>query len=322
MKYLKCVKQGMSERETNFKIGVIYKLNQNGREYTITCTDTNLGKGKPYTYRGNDDFEEWIKPWYEFEEVTREDYILQEFVNGRIAIQFEDQEACSYWNKILLIKVNNPIEYSMTTTKVNSNFRYYMDIKDNKLRFDSGYDELKTVILSVPEEHKKENKNMKKEFTKSDLKNGMIVRFRNPLIKDSLHILLNGQFLNNDGYNYQTFDNSWKEDLYCYDCEDYDIMEVFDTKSESFKDIFKAENLELIWKREEKEDLTEKEYKFDALTISPNGDSYLEDECDEIFIKKEDMWNDEDERLNISLEEAKFMIESLTEIIKTIEEHS
>lgn len=316
MKYLKCVKQLHPERETNFKLDVIYELIQEDGDDIITSTDTDLGEGEPWTYHTTkDEFQEWIEDWYLFEEVTYEDYVLQEFVNGRIAVQFENNNACEYWNKRLLPKVNNPIRYSMSTTKVNSRFRYYVDRGENRLKFDTGNEYLKVVVLSIPEENKKENENMKKEFTKSDLVNGMVVETRNEYF-----YLVHNKFLLSKSGNSNLYVRDYNDNLRDCDTKGYDIMKIYESLSDDLNGIFDEENLELVWERDETKDLTEKEYKFDLLTISPNGDSYLEDEDDEIFIKKENIYDICDSSyIAISLEEAKFMIESLTEIVNTIE---
>lgn len=79
-KYFKCVKH--NGKEENFKIGTIYEMTREKNEDSMTCTDTDWGKGDPYTYNDKN-LLEWLKPWYEFEEVTYTDYILQEFVNEK-----------------------------------------------------------------------------------------------------------------------------------------------------------------------------------------------------------------------------------------------
>lgn len=261
------------------------------------------------------------QPWAfnaTFEEVTYEDYILQEFVEGRIGIKFKNDDACEYWNKRLLPKVNNPIRYSMSTTKMNSRFRYYVDRGENRLKFDAGNEDLKVVVLSTPEENKKENEDMKKEFTKSDLVNGMVVETR-----DKTKYLVHNEFLlDADGYSHITLASTTEDLLDNSDMSEFDIVKVYRSNTHKIDGLFDLDYLDLIWERKEVEDLTKKEYKFELLTISPNGESYLEDEEDGIFIKKKNIYGICDSYIAISLEEAEFLIESLTEIVKTIEERN
>lgn len=82
---------------------------------------------------------------------------------------------------------------------------------------------------------------------KSNLENGMIVEWR-----DKTRCLVVGNLLlSEDGFEeLETFNNELK-DIECKD-ESYDVMKVFELKSipeNGLKDIFKDENLKLIWRR-------------------------------------------------------------------------
>lgn len=94
---------------------------------------------------------------------------------------------------------------------------------------------------------------MKNEFTKADLKDGMVVEERNK----SKYIVLGDRVLNNDGYNrLKGYGNDLTDIQYS---RNFDIIRVFKVKNNSvnsFEHIFKDENLELIWERNEIKHMT------------------------------------------------------------------
>lgn len=98
-----------------------------------------------------------------------------------------------------------------------------------------------------------------KEFTKADLKDGMVVEYRNA----NRFIVFSDRLLNNDGYDKL---EDVKEDLTDNKFEDrmYDIMKVYKIKPEKvfcIDDIFNDENLELIWERTETKRMTAEEMR-------------------------------------------------------------
>lgn len=100
---------------------------------------------------------------------------------------------------------------------------------------------------------------MKNEFTKADLKDGMVVEYRNA----NRFIVFSDRLLNNDGYDKL---EDVKEDLTDNKFEDrmYDIMKVYKIKPEKvfcIDDIFNDENLELIWERNESKKMTTEEMR-------------------------------------------------------------
>ncbi len=95
---------------------------------------------------------------------------------------------------------------------------------------------------------------MKKEFTKSDLKDGMIVEHRD----GDRAIILDGRAIG-DGFlelNYLT------DDLMCDFDSENDIVKVFKSKKcDNKRNLFNDENLELIWEREEVKRMTVEEMR-------------------------------------------------------------
>ena len=90
---------------------------------------------------------------------------------------------------------------------------------------------------------------MNKEFTKADLKDGMVVEER----RGAIGVVLKDRILYEDGWN--SLDD-YSDDLreIKYKKTEYDIVKVFTVKCEKLAcigDIFKDENLELIWQRTE-----------------------------------------------------------------------
>ena len=96
---------------------------------------------------------------------------------------------------------------------------------------------------------------MQKEFTKADLKEGMVVEER----RGVMGFVLRNRIL----YEYDwAWLDSWKEDLTCDFNDSLDIIKVYKIKIEyAFKlsNILNIENLELIWERTETKHMTAKE---------------------------------------------------------------
>lgn len=100
---------------------------------------------------------------------------------------------------------------------------------------------------------------MKKEFTKADLKDGMVVEYR----KGNRFLVFGHKLLSS---NYFDFTNNIADDLTDkkYKDKDFDIMKVYKVNIENVKrlsDILKHENLELIWERKETKEMTGEEMK-------------------------------------------------------------
>ena len=95
---------------------------------------------------------------------------------------------------------------------------------------------------------------MKKEFTKGDLKNGMVIEYRN----GERGLVLNGKII---GFRVYTDLKDYSEDLRCKvdDCTCIDIMKIFNTCATCLEHAFKNSNLELIWERKETERMTVEE---------------------------------------------------------------
>ena len=112
-----------------------------------------------------------------------------------------------------------------------------------------------------PEE--KDGKHMKMNtFSKSDLKDGMVVEYGN----GKRRLVLNNYMIGKDGY--YTLDH-YKENMKDKEFSDNDIMRVFTMSSVTTLDrIFHIENLNLIWERKETKKMTveEMQNKLEELT--------------------------------------------------------
>lgn len=105
-----------------------------------------------------------------------------------------------------------------------------------------------------------------KEFTKSDLKDGMVIEYRN----GNRFFVFGYKLLNSDNFE---FINDIADDLTDkkYKNKEFDIMKVYKVKIENLKklsDILKHENLELIWEHIEVKHMTvdEMREKLEELT--------------------------------------------------------
>lgn len=96
---------------------------------------------------------------------------------------------------------------------------------------------------------------MKKEFTKEDLKDGMVVAYAN----GKRRLVLNNFLIGKDGY----FDlSNYSENLKDKNSSDRDIVRVFKINIVTTLDnIFHTKNLELIWERTETKSMTTEEMR-------------------------------------------------------------
>lgn len=249
-----------------------------------------------------------------FEEVIYQDYILQEFVEERIAIALKDYDACEYWRELLkeaCVKkeIKNSFDFALVYDEWDNDDNNFYYVQDNKVRSD-GKESAKRVILerlTKTENKKEENKEMNKEFTKSDLINGMVVETRDEV----LYLIHNEYLLDRNGEN-NLYLEDYNEELLDCDERQYDIVRVFKSDADTLNDLFDKIYLDLIWERN---DNLKKEYEFRDIIISPNGKDYKdEEEGGQIFIKKfSDDWDDDS--FAITIDEAEFLIKSLTEIV-------
>lgn len=99
-----------------------------------------------------------------------------------------------------------------------------------------------------------------KPFTKSDLKDGMVVEFCNGFRR----MFLVDKFIGENGH--MLLDH-YNENLETSD-NDFTISKVYLTHSNTLKNYFKDEYLELIWKRNRKMTLKEAEAEFDIQIIT------------------------------------------------------
>lgn len=115
---------------------------------------------------------------------------------------------------------------------------------------------------------------MKKEFTKADLKDGMVVEYRN----GERRLVLGDRIVGNNGYNLLGSYNETLEDIQLHE-KQYDIVRVYQSRHISISQIFSDSYLELIWERNETKKMTAEEMrkKLEELTgekieIEPSTD--------------------------------------------------
>lgn len=118
----------------------------------------------------------------------------------------------------------------------------------------------------------------KKEFTKADLKDGMVVEGQRGIIG----FVLIDKILYENGWNSLAL---WKEDLTCNHDDDFDIIKVYKIKTEyvfELSDILNIENLELIWERDETKHMTAEEMRKkleeltgDKIEVEPSREEML-----------------------------------------------
>lgn len=96
---------------------------------------------------------------------------------------------------------------------------------------------------------------MNKEFTKADLKDGMVVKHRNGDKK----MVISEALIGEDGYSDR---NCFREDLTYRYFKDLDIVGVYAIQEyNNFADMLSDYNLELIWERKEPKKMTVEEMK-------------------------------------------------------------
>ena len=100
---------------------------------------------------------------------------------------------------------------------------------------------------------------MEKEFTKSDLRDGMVVEYRN----GDRFVVFGGKLLNDSSYDMM---NEIREDLtdIGFNNRNFDIVKVYyvcGTEASCLRDVLKDENLKLIWERNENKRMTAEEMR-------------------------------------------------------------
>lgn len=96
---------------------------------------------------------------------------------------------------------------------------------------------------------------MNKEFTKADLKDGMVVKYRN----GDKRMVINEGLIGEDGYSEQC---RFRADLTQKELKELDIVGVYETKNySSFKNMLSDDNLTPIWERKEPKKMTIEEMR-------------------------------------------------------------
>lgn len=98
---------------------------------------------------------------------------------------------------------------------------------------------------------------MKKEFTKADLKDGMVVEYRN----GNRFLVLGDRMIGEVGYDFIAGCNETLEDIRLRE-KQYDIVRVYRSRQvRSISEIFLDEFLELIWERNKSKKMTAEEMR-------------------------------------------------------------
>ena len=108
-------------------------------------------------------------------------------------------------------------------------------------------------------------------MTKSDLKNGMVVELRN----GKRFLIVNNFGIGKDSCIYLEGSFGYDENLYdVIGDSTFDITKIYKTEGTTFKTLFDKERLSLIWEREEKSKLSEKDKK-----VIKKGLKKIQEEC-------------------------------------------
>ena len=154
-------------------------------------------------------------------------------------------------------------------------FKWVLTINDNKEKtyWDTGYSEIyyrlgdnritwSTMYSGNESIEYSTLKEKIKTMTKSDLKNGMVVELQNK----GMYLVHNGMLLNQKGTGHMSlycrrgyYGEEYNEDLTRPNDSNWDIIRVYKSDAHNLKDMFAKDSLELIWEREEKSKLSEKD---------------------------------------------------------------
>ena len=108
----------------------------------------------------------------------------------------------------------------------------------------------------------KEKENNMKNFTKSDLQNGMVVETR----EEERYMVVGDKFIHNNGFMRI---KTYQENLKYMSDNDFDIIKVYDRVT-SFDQMKYLENLTLLWER--KDEMETKEYIIEQPYIDEDGE--------------------------------------------------
>ena len=115
-----------------------------------------------------------------------------------------------------------------------------------------------------------------KTMTKSELKNGMVVELQNK----GMYLVHNGMLLNQKGTGHMSlycrrgYYGEYNEDLTRPNDSNWDIIRVYKSDAHNLKDMFAKDSLELIWEREEKQELSNEDKQ-----IIKKGLKKIQEEC-------------------------------------------
>ena len=130
-----------------------------------------------------------------------------------------------------------------------------------------------------------------KTMTKSDLKNGMVVELQNK----GMYLVHNGMLLNQKGTGHMSlycrrgyYGKEYNEDLTRPNDSNWDIIRVYESNACNLRDMFAKDSLELIWEREEKEELSNEDkqiIKKGLKILNQNCKQYVKCDNCELYAK-------------------------------------
>ena len=162
------------------------------------------------------------------------------------------------------------------------------------------------------------------EFTKSDIKGGYLVKLRDDEIGLVLMVKNEFNIIGDEGDIMGVSQDYSKELKWLDDEDELDIIEVYGYTTDQ-SDLFNPSTRELLFKREEVEDLGKKEYVIEStvndneITIAYNNPNGYDDSDDSIHILIGDDLSDDYAFTTISIKSAKDMIIALQEIVDYVE---
>ena len=228
-------------------------------ESSVNCT-TNGGKGCEYCW--NREMENT-----EVKTKVKKEFDWEEFKNKRnkIAVHCKTEDEAKDFCKQMH---EHGLKWCDGTSYLSNNM--FISHKEETIYDSNGcysyvnwYKEEGYRILEWSDYMSTENGKEKtvQEFTKADLKDGMVVEDRN----ENMYLILGNKLINEiDYYLLDEYDEDLRDISSNNSIYDYDIVKVFVLRINSIYkigDIFDCNNLELIWERKESKKMTAEEMR-------------------------------------------------------------
>lgn len=173
-----------------------------------------------------------------------------DFKNNKIAVRCINEDvARDFVNKCFDNNLKWYVESNNLNKKINYDYgcktTYSFEGHNLYRTYDDWYKESDYTIFEWSDFIN--TNNTYKEFTKQDLKDGMVVELNN----GQLRFLFNESLINKNGYI--PFDEYFNNKLIYNNnpIDNYTIKRIYKTKGKYFSNFFDAHELELIWERKE-----------------------------------------------------------------------